>query len=117
VKEEEMPWNRTLYPPNWETIRACMLARAQNRCEGSPRYPDGRAQNHAPHPITGAYVVLTVAHWPDPDPQAVSPAGLFAWCQRCHNTMDAPMRARHAAQTRRRAREVLGQMALACMED
>jgi hypothetical protein len=47
-------------------------------------------------------VVLTVAHYPDPDPSNCSDGNLQSLCQRCHNRTDAPMRARHAAETRRR---------------
>jgi 5-methylcytosine-specific restriction endonuclease McrA len=47
-------------------------------------------------------VVLTTAHL-DHDPSNCDPANLRAWCQRCHNTYDAPMRAE-----RRRARKAAG---------
>lgn len=36
-------------------------------------------------------VVLTVAHL-DHQPENCDPDNLRAWCQRCHNTYDAPMR-------------------------
>jgi hypothetical protein len=36
-------------------------------------------------------VVLTVAHL-DHQPENCDPENLRAWCQRCHNTYDAPMR-------------------------
>lgn len=35
-----MPWNPKDYPKDWPAIRARVLARAGNRCEGSPKYPD-----------------------------------------------------------------------------
>ena len=35
-----MPMNRADYPPDWEEIRARILIRAGNNCEGSPKYPD-----------------------------------------------------------------------------
>ena len=38
-------------------------------------------------------VVLTVAHL-DHQPENCARANLRAWCQRCHNAYDAPMRAR-----------------------
>lgn len=65
---------------------------AGNRCEGSPAYPDCRAENGKPHPVTGSRVVLTVAHL-NHRPEDCDPENLRAWCQRCHNTYDAPMRA------------------------
>jgi hypothetical protein len=37
--------NRTRYPANWSEIRAAILLRAGNHCEGSPAYPDCRAEN------------------------------------------------------------------------
>lgn len=87
------PENRGLYPENWKAIREEILDRAGNRCEGSPAFPDCRAKNHAPHPTTGARVVLTIAHL-DHDPTNNEPGNLRAWCQKCHNTYDAPERAR-----------------------
>lgn len=44
-----------------------MPIRPENRCEGSPAYPDCR-------------------------PERCHRENLRAWCQRCHNTYDAPMR-------------------------
>lgn len=37
-------------------------------------------------------VILTVAHL-DHQPENCDPSNLRAWCQRCHNLYDAPMRA------------------------
>lgn len=83
--------NRARYPKHWKAIRAAILERAGNRCEGSPAWPDCRAANGAPHPVTGSRVVLTIAHL-DHRPQNCDPANLRAWCQRCHNAYDAPHR-------------------------
>jgi hypothetical protein len=86
------PENRALYPSDWRTrIVPDIKNRASNCCEGSPRYPECRAANHEPHPVTGSKVVLTVAHL-DHDPENCDPDNLRAWCQRCHNTYDAPHR-------------------------
>jgi 5-methylcytosine-specific restriction endonuclease McrA/uncharacterized protein (UPF0335 family) len=85
------PENRTRYPADWRTISAVVRERAGNRCEGSPAYPDCRAENHKPHPITGSLVVLTVAHL-DHQPENCANDNLRAWCQRCHNQYDAPTR-------------------------
>ena len=88
-------WSR--YPPNWREIRRAILARAGHCCEGSPAYPDCRARNGQPHPVTGSRVVLTVAHL-DHQPEHCDPANLRAWCQRCHLAYDA----QHHARTRKR---------------
>ncbi len=85
------PEMRARYPKDWPAISLRIRADAGNRCEGSPAYPDCRAENGMPHPATGSRVVLTVAHL-DHKPENVSRANLRAWCQRCHNTYDAPHR-------------------------
>ena len=93
--------NRGLYPSDWnDVIRPGILARANNRCEGSPAYPLCNALNGAPHPVTGSRVVLTVAHL-DHDPTHCAPENLRAWCQRCHLTYDAGHHAQTARATRR----------------
>ena len=51
-----------------------------------------------------ARIVLTIAHVNDPDPQNCADDNLQALCQRCHNRLDAPMRAKNAARTRGRNR-------------
>jgi len=97
------PENRDRYPANWSTeVRPAILERARDRCEGSPAYPDCRARNGYPHPVTGSRVVLTIAHL-DHQPENCEPANLRAWCQRCHLTYDAEHHARNAAETRRLA--------------
>jgi 5-methylcytosine-specific restriction endonuclease McrA len=93
------PENRSRYPANWRVVRARILARAENRCEGSPKYPECRVANGAPHPITGSLVVLTIAHL-DHVPENCADDNLRAWCQRCHLTYDAP----HHRETMRRDR-------------
>ncbi len=90
------PENRKLYPSNWKDVTAQIRERAGNCCEGSPAYPDCRAPNGQPHPVTGSRVVLTVAHL-DHTPQNCAPDNLRAWCQRCHNTYDQPHRAANRA--------------------
>ena len=90
------PVNRRRYPPDWPAIAREVKDAAGWRCEGSPAYPDCRAAHGEPHPATGAVVVLTAAHL-DHQPENNGEPGrrpnLRAWCQRCHNTYDAPMRA------------------------
>lgn len=79
----------TLYPSDWKRISQAKREAAGWRCEGSPRYPECRAENAKPHPVTGSRVVLTVAHL-DHDPTNCADENLRAWCQRCHVT-DAGM--------------------------
>lgn len=107
--------NKARYPADWKAIRERILARAGNRCEGSPAYPDCRAINGLE--IRGAefsgngyrrVVVLTIAHL-DHTPENCADDNLRAWCQRCHLTYDAKHHARNAAQTRR-ARKAIGDL-------
>lgn len=95
------PENRHRYPANWRQIRAWILARADHRCEGSPAYPDCRAQNAALHPVTGSRVVLTIGHM-DHQPENNDPENLRAWCQRCHLTYDKAQHTATAWQTRQK---------------
>ena len=85
------PENRSKYPANWQEIRKAILDRAGHCCEGSPAYPDCRAANYHRHPVTGSIVILTTAHL-DHNPANNDLNNLRAWCQRCHNTYDAPSR-------------------------
>lgn len=91
---------RARYPTNWSAISAAVRERASNRCEGSPLYPDCRAENGQPHPVTGSRVVLTTAHI-DHQPENCDPANLRAWCQRCHLAYDADHHRANAAATRK----------------
>lgn len=95
-----MPWQPKSYPKNWQTLRATVLARAGNRCEGSPAFPLCRAENHQPHPVTGSKVVLTIAHLDHDKGDDIE--RLFALCQRCHLNFNAKQHAANAALTRTR---------------
>jgi 5-methylcytosine-specific restriction endonuclease McrA len=87
------PENKHFYKgKTWKALRESILFRAGNLCEGSPAYPECRAANGQPHPVTGSRVVLTIAHM-DQQPGNNAPENLRAWCQRCHNTHDAKARA------------------------
>lgn len=81
------PENRDRYPKNWKQISLAKRKAAGWRCEGSPAYPDCRAKNGEPHPVTGSKVVLTVAHL-NHQPENCEPENLRAWCQRCHLKYD-----------------------------
>lgn len=91
------PENRDRYPPDWPAISLAVREAAGWACEGSPVYPDCRAANGEPHPVTGSRVVLTVAHL-DHTPEHCERANLRAWCQRCHLNYD---RHRHVANAKR----------------
>lgn len=94
------PENRARYPKDWRQIVERIRARSGNHCEGSPAYPDCRVENGQPHPLTGSTVVLTVAHL-DHVPENCGDDNLRHWCQRCHNTYDAPKRAAGVAERRK----------------
>lgn len=127
------PENKARYPKDWPAISRRIRERAGNQCEcdgdmcGLRHYvnEDGKqvdlkpalwivagvrctARNGEPHPVTGSPVVLTVAHL-DHQPENVADKNLKAWCQRCHNCYDAPMRAR-GIQERRRAQMAVGDL-------
>lgn len=61
--------------------------------------------------VDGRYVVivLTIAHLVDPDPQNIEIENLAAYCQKCHNVLDGPMR-RHNASITRRKKKHSGQL-------
>lgn len=89
-----LPENRDRYPACWpELSRFIRFARAGRRCE----QPDCDAVDGARHPVTGARVVLTVAHL-DHEPENCRLTNLRAMCQRCHNRYDAA----HRRETRRK---------------
>ena len=81
------PEMRDQYPADWEEISWRIRDLAGWKCEGSPAYPDCRAVNRQPHPVTGSTVVLTVAHF-DHDVSNGADENLRAWCQRCPLTHD-----------------------------
>lgn len=126
------PARRALYPhpKDWALIRAAVLERARDKCEGCGvrnhalgwRHRDGRWQesqgcceDDAPAGWRPIEIILTVHHQ-DGDPQnndgwgdtgrvlPLEESNLRAYCQQCHNRADGPLRSRHAAETRERKR-------------
>jgi len=100
-----MPIDARRYPANWPEIsREIRFNRANNRCEWC------NAENHKPHPVTGSYVILTVAHLgvekPDGSPgdkedkMDCRPENLAALCQRCHLNYDRPENVAAAIRTK-----------------
>jgi hypothetical protein len=125
--------DKSVYPADWAEISIATRERAGQKCETCGvsnhavgyREKDGTfvrlaadkdsvgliadaAELDGFHVIS---IVLTVAHLNN-DPGDCRPENLKALCQRCHNRLDAPMRARHAAETRRRKATERGQMEL-----
>jgi len=94
------PENRGRYPQEWKQIVERVRDRSGNACEGSPAFPNCRAANAQPHPVTGSRVVLTTGHL-DHTPENCNLANLRHWCQRCHLVYDAKHHAETAARTRR----------------
>lgn len=123
IRKEE----RGKYPRNWNHIRAQIIMRAGNKCEGCGlqngsliirtgpgerdfEYIEGEGEFAAAiadgyHPVQ---VVLTVAHL-DHDPTNCDPENLRAWCQKCHNGYDAKHRAEGI---KRRKAERAGQLSM-----
>jgi uncharacterized protein (DUF779 family) len=94
------PENRRRYPPNWREIVAQVRERSGDCCEGSPAFPDCRAPNGEPHPVTGSRVVLTTGHL-DHVPEHCQLENLRHWCQRCHLVYDGKHHAETAYATRK----------------
>jgi hypothetical protein len=126
-----MPMDKRNYPKEWPQISAAIRERARQRCErcgvqnGAIGWRDDDAnRTFHPEPIGDTAsaacqeagvklirIVLTVAHL-NHDTMDSDPGNLQALCQLCHNRLDAPLRAIHAAETRRRKRIAHGQLVL-----
>ncbi|HRH13483.1 MAG TPA: hypothetical protein PK225_03935 [Azonexus sp.] len=122
--------NKDLYPKDWPQISLAIRKAAGQRCEKC-KAPNGEFISRGWGKDAGTYmleggetfdadtgeylgmsrgsefncgkvvrVVLTVAHL-DHQPENCAPENLRAWCQRCHNAYDAPMRAKGVADRRR----------------
>lgn len=117
VREEAGQRCEACAAPNGELIRRGRDASggALWRPASATAYEDGFcAETGVEVPDTGAdtvdwgnpvKVVLTVAHL-DHRPENVDRANLRAWCQRCHNAYDAPIRRAGISQRRRAAAAV-----------
>jgi glyoxylase-like metal-dependent hydrolase (beta-lactamase superfamily II) len=118
------PENAGRYPKNWKEIRERILARAGNRCEGSPAFPlcrvsNGWLRNNRTGELTDdgllaeswelvdrdpvTRIVLTIGHL-DHTPENCAEENLRAWCQRCHLNYDLVHHQQNSYATRRRGR-------------
>jgi len=104
------PENVARYPADWPAISwTIRWIRALGRCECRgecgivPESTLGRCpmRNGWTNPVTGARIVLTVAHL-DHTPENVHPANLRAMCQGCHLRYDREHHAQTARATRAR---------------
>lgn len=99
-----MPVDMKRYPANWKEISLHIRERDGWRCKFCG------AENGKPHPVTGAKVVLTVAHlgvpYSDGTPgdkrnkQDMRDENLAALCQRCHLRYDVDEHMANAKITR-----------------
>ncbi len=120
------PENAARYPKDWKKIRARILERAGNCCEGSRAYPDCRIGNGCfRNNTTGEVtmeaweteawtgsdgnsvtrIVLTIGHL-DHTPENCDESNQRAWCQRCHLTYDAKHHAMNSNETRRKGKAI-----------
>lgn len=114
-----MPRPKPPYPPEWAAVSLHIrLVRAEGRCEcegecGLHRTHPGPRRCVERHETAAVWargmVRLTVAHLCICDPLCADPTHLKAMCNRCHLRVDMPLHTKHAAETRRRDREALGQ--------
>jgi hypothetical protein len=113
--------SRHHYPPQWGALSQFVrFERAQGQCEcmgecGLHRTNPGprRCVERHGQPAVWAKgrVILTTAHLCH-NPACDDLEHLRAMCNRCHLRYDQALHARHAAETRRMAREAAGQLSL-----
>lgn len=114
--------DKSRYPADWKAISlrirkrdgwTCKQCGVAHKARGArDRYGEWHEENaiHAMNSTDGYLlfgdfpdmitIVLTVAHYPDPDPMNCVDDNLLSLCQLCHNRLDAPMRQQHAKATR-----------------
>jgi hypothetical protein len=97
------PENKARYPKDWKAISARIRERAGDCCEECGIPNGATVENRQGRMIV---VVLTVAHL-DHTPENCTDDNLRAWCQKCHNSYDAPTRARGIRERARMTRREL----------
>lgn len=113
---------KPIYPPGWKafsleirTVRAQGQCECEGECGLHRTHPGPRRcveRHQAPARWAQGTVILTTAHLCTCDPPCIEAAHVKAMCNRCHLRTDVPLHMRHAAETRRREREALGQLSL-----
>jgi 5-methylcytosine-specific restriction endonuclease McrA len=112
------PENKARYPKDWPAISKRIRERAGDKCEECG-VPNGAFRNSVTGDVTmdadeadlwelvgkTVRIVLTVGHR-DHQPENCDDENLAAWCQRCHNRYDAPVRAAGIKARRRAANAV-----------
>lgn len=111
---------KPLYPPQWQAFSQYIrstVAQGQCQCTGEcglhRTHPGPRRcveRDRQPAQWAHGLVVLTVAHLCTCDPLCALEAHVKAMCNRCHLRVDAPLHAKHSAETRRRLKERFGQL-------
>ena len=120
-----MPCDMKKYPADWQKRRERILERAGHQCERcgvpnhavgyrtesgeftEPNYGQKWYQSDTPAELKrqGLFrIVLTIAHLIPDGPLDCPDSDLQALCQKCHNALDAPMRARHRKEKAEAAR-------------
>jgi 5-methylcytosine-specific restriction endonuclease McrA len=112
------PENKKRYPADWKAIALQVKADANWTCQrcgrpckrpdqGWDEFKEAIALTEWRHGIhKKARFILTVAHWPDHNPENCDRSNLHTWCSVCHLRMDSKQHVYNAAETRRLKREV-----------
>ena len=125
-----MPFDKKLYPADWNAIRARILDRSDGCCEcrgacgsahdgGRCNVPNYAVIKRDPKKLARweihsgcslclggdsecktTHVVLTIAHYPDRTPSNCDEGNLLTLCQRCHLLADKAQHMRNARATR-----------------
>lgn len=99
-KKKAMPCDYSKYPKNWKSeIRPAILKRAGNKCEICGAENKSTVYRNGDKPTK---IVLTIAHFYNPDPMDCRPKNLKALCQRCHLHHDKEQHQTNARLTRER---------------
>ena len=80
-----MPWDRSLYPDDWDAIALSVKEEQDYVCAGCG------VQCYRPgDECETMTLVMSVSHYPDPTPSNVSRDNLTGLCSRCHLRLDQP---------------------------
>lgn len=99
-----MPYDRSRYPPAWESIALAIKVAADWTCQ------DCGMQCRRPGEPFDTHKRTMSVHHLDHMPAHSDPSNLIALCAKCHLLRDLPWHVTNAARTRRRKRIASGQM-------